>query len=229
MKQIFGKKPKRGILVMVAILSIAAIIFAAIEATRPLDWTAFPDTALVSNVSDRVHSYAKIIAVDRNHSLLPVTVLAFIGILNDRDVPITIVGYTLEYASVPAGPWTLLCRVELGTDHLIYFVADDITKALPVRVERRLDQIIGRGPLPPRDSISGWSAWYCPATAANCDQEYLRLSIREADGTTKSQIIDNVRTDISPDSLPSLKIVSRAQRNLSSFPKRWPENCPPAF
>ena len=155
MKQIFGKKPKRGILVMVAILSIAAIIFAAIEATRPLDWTAFPDTALVSNVSDRVHSYAKIIAVDRNHSLLPVTVLAFIGILNDRDVPITIVGYTLEYASVPAGPWTLLCRVELGTDHLIYFVADDITKALPVRVERRLDQIIGRGPMPPRDSISG--------------------------------------------------------------------------
>jgi hypothetical protein len=67
------------------------------------------------------------------------------------------------------------------------------------------------------------------AMADNCDQEYLRLSLREADGTTKSQIIDNVRTDISPNSLPSLKIVSRGQRNLSSFPKRWPENCPPAF
>jgi len=230
MKQVFGgNKPKRVTLIVAAILSIAAIIFAAMELAHPPHSRKFPNTALVSNVSDRVHSYAKIIAVNRDHSLLPVTVLVFVHILNDRDVPMTVVAYNLEYASVPAGPWTLLCHVDLETGHLIYFVVDDISKAIPVRLERRIDQIFRRGPVPPRDAISGWDAWYCPAMAENCDQKYFRLSIRTADGTTKSQIIDNVKTDINPNSLPSAKVVSGGRRNLSNFPKRWPETCPQAL
>jgi hypothetical protein len=153
-EQTFGNQPKRSVPLMAALLSAAVIIFGAIQAKHSPDWRTFPNTALVFDVSDRAHPYSKLIAVDRDHSLLPITALAFIHILNERDVSMRIVGYSLEYASVLPGPWTRLCRIDLEPGHLIYFAFNDITKAIPIRLDRRIDQILRHGPVAPRDTIS---------------------------------------------------------------------------
>jgi hypothetical protein len=58
----------------------------------------------------------------------------------------SLVGYNLEYASVPAGPWTRLCRIDLEPGHLIYFAFNSITKAIPIRLDRQIDQFFAMVP-----------------------------------------------------------------------------------
>jgi hypothetical protein len=229
-QRIFGQPPKRSIPLIGAFLSLAAIITGWAETKPAPNLSLLPNSALVSNVEDRVNKFSRIAAINSaDHTLLPITVLTFTHILNTRETPLRIIGYSMEYAISHSGPWIRLCRVDLERQDTVYWIPDDgdLSKATAIPLQERFDEILRRGPIPPHDIISAWSAWYCPALAVNCDQVNFAFTAVDAAGITQRHDIEKINTDITPDLLPGAYLGPGIRRvDLSGYVRRWPATCP---
>jgi hypothetical protein len=227
-QSVFNEPPRRSALTFGAVLSVAAIILAVIEAKPIPDLQYLRNVVIITGRINRAHQFPRYVAIsNRDHTLLPITVLTFAHIFNQTDKPETIIGYNLEYASTDSGPWIRLCRIDLEKSNIIYVIIDDATNAIPIILDRRFDEILRRGPIPPNDLISGWSAWYCPALAINCDEKHFMLTTVDATGVPEKHDVQEIRRDVPADLLPTADVYARLRQrtDLSTYRPHWPATC----
>jgi hypothetical protein len=225
---LFNGPPRHRVLIFCTALSAAIIIFAAIE-TGPLqDLGYLRNVVIITGRINGAHELARYVAVNnRDHTLMPITVLTFAHLFNHTDKYKNIIGYNLEYAKTDSGPWIRLCRVDLEKSNTIYFLIDNVTDAIPIIFDRRFDEILRRGPIAPNGVISGWSAWYCPALAVNCEQEHFMLTTVDATGLPEKHDMQEIKKDVPVDLLPTADVLVRPwqRTDLSIYRPHWPATC----
>ena len=125
--------------------------------TKPIpDLSYLRNVVIITGRINSAHDLPRYVAINtRDHTLMPITVLTFAHLFNHSDRHKTIIGYDLEYAKTGSGPWIRLCRVDLEKANTIYFILDNVTDAIPIILDKRFDEILRRGPIPPNDVISG--------------------------------------------------------------------------
>jgi hypothetical protein len=128
--------------------------------------------------------------------LRPISHLIYVRVTNRTNQPRRLAGIAIEVADRKSwwpdwlwepSSWTRLCQVQLHDAPLI--VAIDATRARKVGEGNNLENVIADNPLPPFDTVSGWTAWGCP-DGKDCPASRIRIGLFDTAGDLSWQTIE---------------------------------------
>jgi hypothetical protein len=122
--------------------------------------------------------------------------LLYVQVTNKKSTPTNLVGISLEVGgekwwwpswALQSPTWTKMCPVSLVSSRLA-FGTDTRDVTFFGDAENLENKVIDK-PIAPAATVSGWTAWECPA-GQECLGKYLRIGLSDASGAVSWQIID---------------------------------------
>lgn len=122
-------------------------------------------------------------------TLSPISYLCYFQLVNERNIPVTVSGFSLEVSDQADGPWEALVPIPLRTTKLFALgvnkppvppaAPEALAHAAPMNAALKLEEVLS-APILPHSTASGWAAFDVRDRGRAHPRRHFRLKIRDA-------------------------------------------------